>query len=115
NAHVQAAVATGSGVWSLAILAGIGVMMAVPPTVAQLDGAGRRHEIGAIVRQALWIALVLGVLLWLFVRHAEPVLDMIGVVPGLRHDVAAFLGATGWGAPALAGCCARRGVFEGLS
>src|SRR5699024_6199811 len=61
NAHVQAAVTTGASVWALAILAGIGTMLAVPPTVAQLDGAGRRHEIGAVIRQALWIAAVLGI------------------------------------------------------
>ncbi|HET7359991.1 MAG TPA: MATE family efflux transporter, partial [Rhodanobacteraceae bacterium] len=50
GAHVQAAVTTGAGIWSLAILVGIGTMMAVPPTVAQLDGAGRRHEAGAVFR-----------------------------------------------------------------
>ncbi|HET7299864.1 MAG TPA: MATE family efflux transporter [Oleiagrimonas sp.] len=115
SAHVQAAVATGAGVWVLAVLAGIGTMLAVPPTVAQLDGAGRRHEIGAIIRQALWIALVLGVLLCVMVRHAEPLLDLIGVVPELRHDVGDFLGAIGWAAPALVGYFALRGLSEGLS
>lgn len=115
NAHVQAAVATGAGVWSLAILAGIGTMMAVPPTVAQLDGAGRRDEIGAVFRQALWIALVLGIVLCLLVRRAEPLLDVIGVVPELRHDVGDFLGAIGWAAPALVGYFALRGLSEGLS
>lgn len=115
SAHVQGAVATGAGLWSLAILAGIGTMLALPPTVAQLDGADRRHEIGAVFRQALWIALVLGVVLWWCVRHAEPVLDAVGVVPDLRHDTAAFLGAIGWGAPALVGYFALRGLSEGLS
>ncbi len=115
NAHVQAAVATGAGVWSLAILAGIGTMMAVPPTVAQLDGAGRRREIGAIFRQALWIALVLGVALGVLVRHAEPLLDLVGVVPELRGDVGDFLRAIGWAAPALVGYFALRGLSEGLS
>lgn len=115
NAHVQAAVATGAGVWSLAILAGIGTMMAVPPTVAQLDGARRRDEIGAVFRQALWIALVLGIVLCLLVRRAEPLLDVIGVVPELRHDVGDFLGAIGWAAPALVGYFALRGLSEGLS
>src|SRR5699024_4033984 len=46
RAYVQAAVTTGASVWSLAIMAGIGTMLAVPPTVAQLDGAGRLHEVG---------------------------------------------------------------------
>lgn len=115
GAHTQAAVTTGAGVWSLAIITAIGTMMAVPPSVAQLDGAGRRHEVGALFRQALWIAAGLGVLLWLGVRSAAPLLDVIGVVPTLRVDVVAFLHAIGWGAPALAAFFALRGLSEGLS
>jgi len=115
DAHVQAAVTTGAGIWMLAILLGIGTMLAVPPSVAQLDGAGRRHEVGAMIRQALWIALLLGVVLGYAVRHAEFVMTLVGVVPSLRPDVAAFLRAIGWGAPALTVYFALRGLSEGLS
>ncbi|GAP65215.1 putative efflux protein, MATE family [Mizugakiibacter sediminis] len=115
GAHTQAAVTTGAGVWSLAIISAIGTMMAVAPSVAQLDGAGRRHEIGALFRQALWIAAGLGALLWLGVRSASPLLEVIGVVPTLRADVDAFLHAVSWGAPALAAYFALRGLSEGLS
>ena len=115
SAHVLGAVAVGASVWSLAIVSGIGMMMAVPPSVAQLDGAGRRAEIGAVFRQALWLALGLGVLLWFGVRHAAPLLDLIGVTPSLRHDTEAFLGAISWGAPALTCYFALRGLSEGLS
>ena len=60
NAHMLAAVAVGASIWSLALVCGIGVMMAVPPSVAQLDGAGRRLQIGPLFRQALWLALAAG-------------------------------------------------------
>ena len=63
-----AAVGVGSAVWSVVILVSIGVLMAVPPTVAQLNGAGRRGEIGAVFRQALWLALALGLGLFFVVR-----------------------------------------------
>jgi len=79
SAHVLGAVAVGASIWSLAIVSGIGMMMAVPPSVAQLDGAGRRHEVGAVFRQALWLALGMGVVLWFAVRHAAPLIDLIGV------------------------------------
>jgi MATE family multidrug resistance protein len=113
--HVLGAVAVGTSVWTLAIVSGIGVMMAVPPSVAQLDGAGRRADVGAVFRQALWLALVLGVLLWFAVRHAEPLVGAIGVTPSLRHDVGQFLHAISWGAPALTCYFALRGLSEGLS
>lgn len=115
GAHVLGAVAVGASVWALAIVTGIGVMMAVPPSVAQLDGARRRGEIGAVFRQALWLALGLGVLLWFAVRHAGPLLDVIGVAPSLRLDVERFLAAISWGAPALTCYFALRGLSEGLS
>lgn len=115
SAHVLGAVAVGAGVWSLAIVSGIGVMMAVPPSVSQLDGAARRHEVGAVFRQALWLALGLGVLLWFAVRHAEPLIRMIGVAPSLYRSVDEFLQAISWGAPALTCYFALRGLSEGLS
>ncbi|WP_049622198.1 MATE family efflux transporter [Frateuria defendens] len=115
NAHVQAAVTTGVSIWALALVSGLGMMMAVPPSVAQLDGAGRRREIGAVFVQALWLALALGAVLWFGVRHAAPLLDLIGVVPTLRDDVVRFLHAISWAAPALTCYFALRGLSEGLS
>ncbi|HEY9132283.1 MAG TPA: MATE family efflux transporter [Dyella sp.] len=115
GAHVLGAVAVGASIWSLAIVTGIGTMMSVPPSVSQLDGAGRRSEIGAVFRQALWLAASLGILLWFLVRHAEPLVGLIGVAPGLRHDVGEFLHAISWGAPALTCYFALRGLSEGLS
>jgi MATE family multidrug resistance protein len=115
SAHVLGAVAVGASIWSLAIVSGIGMMMAVPPSVAQLDGAGRRPEVGAVFRQALWLALGMGVLLWFAVRHAAPLIDLIGVTPSLRDEVQRFLLAISWGAPALTCYFALRGLSEGLS
>src|ERR1700754_5220863 len=56
DARTLGAVAIGTSVWSLALVAAIGVMLALPPSVAQLNGAGRHLEIGALFRQALWLA-----------------------------------------------------------
>ena len=115
STHVLGAVAVGTSVWSLAIVTGIGLMMAVPPSVSQLDGAGRRGEIGAIFRQALWLAAMVGIGLWFVVRHATPLFAWIGVTPDLRGDVDAFLHAISWAAPALTFYFTLRGLSEGLS
>ncbi len=115
SAHVLGAVAVGASIWSLAIVSGIGMMMAVPPSVAQLDGAGRRPEVGAVFRQAVWMALGMGALLWFAVRHAGPLIELIGVTPSLRDEVQRFLLAISWGAPALTCYFALRGLSEGLS
>ena len=115
SAHVQAAVTTAVSIWALALVTGLGMMMAVPPSVAQLDGAGRRHEVGAVFVQAMWLAWAMGIVLWFLVRHATPLLDWIGVVPTLREDVMHFLHAISWAAPAMTSYFAIRGLSEGLS
>ncbi|MDF4004920.1 MATE family efflux transporter [Luteibacter sahnii] len=115
GAHTQAAVVTGANIWVLAIVTGIGTMMAVPPTVAQLDGAGRRGEVGATFHQALYIAWGLGLLLGIGVWHASPLMAVFGVVESMRHDVTAFLHAIAFAAPALTTYFALRGLSEGLS
>lgn len=115
STHVLGAVAVGTNIWSLAIVTGIGLMMAVPPAVSQLDGAGRRYAVGAVFRQALWLALATGIGLWSAIRHASPLFAWIGVAPDLRDDVNAFLHAISWGAPALTCYFALRGLSEGLS
>src|ERR1043165_3911716 len=56
DAHTLGAVAVGTSVWSLAIVAAIGFMLALPPSVAQLSGAGERTPIGSLFRQGLWVA-----------------------------------------------------------
>jgi len=115
NAHTLAAVAVGTNVWVLGLVSAVGVIMALSPSVAQLDGAGRQREIGPLFRQALWLAAALSVLLWLGARHSGPLLNLIGVDPALTDDVQAFLHALSWGAPGLCGYFALRGLCEGSS
>jgi len=110
-----AAVAVGSAIWSVVILVLIGVLMAVPPFVAQLNGAGRRAEIAAIFRQALWLALALGIPLMLGVRHADWLLAAARIAPEVRPQALAFLDAIGWGAPALALYLCLRYLSEGVA
>jgi multidrug resistance protein, MATE family len=115
NAHTLAAVAVGTSVWSLAIVAAIGVMLALPPSVAQLAGAGDREKIGPLFRQALWMAMGLGVVLWFGASHGELLLTAIGVDSSIVEDTHRFLRAIAWGAPALTGYFALRGLSEGMS
>ncbi|MEO5626232.1 MAG: MATE family efflux transporter [Dokdonella sp.] len=115
DAHTLGAVAIGTSVWMLAVVVAIGVMMALPPSIAQLNGAGRRDAIGPLFRQALWLALALGVLLGLGMRiGGELLVAKIGVDPALVPDVNRFLHAIAFGAPALTVFFALRGLGEGF-
>lgn len=115
DAHTLGAVALGSNVWVLAIITIIGVMMALQPSVAQLRGAGREAEIGAVFRQALWLAVPLGIGLGFAAAFLGPLLfGLIGVDASLVADATSFMRAIAWGAPALSVFFALRGLTEGM-
>ena len=110
-----AAVGVGSAIWSVVILVSIGVLMAVPPTVSQLNGAGRRGEIGVVFRQALWLALAIGVVMVFVVRAGALALGPMGITPEARPEAESFLRAISWGAPGLALFFCLRNLSEGVA
>lgn len=113
---VLGAVAIGSSVWMVPLMAVQGLMFAVPASVAQLVGGGRRAEVGALFRQALYLAAAAGVLMLAGLRlGAGPLVGLLGVEPDLAPDVVAFIRAIALGAPALAVFMACRGLSDGLS
>lgn len=114
--EVLGAVAIGSGLWMLALMAMQGVSFAIPPIVAQLDGAGCRVEVGQVFRQALWLALAMGLAAFVAVRALTPsAIAIMAIDANMADDVRAFLEAIAWGAPALATFMACRGLSDGLS
>jgi MATE family multidrug resistance protein len=116
SAHTLAAVAVGANIWTLPLMVVVGVMMAMPPSVAQLDGAGRRGEVAGLLRQAVWLALGLGAVLQQLTWWGGPLLAVvIGVDPALEGGIAGFVRAVSWGLPALALFLACRGVTDGLA
>ena len=91
-------------------------MLALPPSVAQLAGAGERARIGALFRQALWLALGLGVCCSLRCGMlAACCLRRSASTASIVADTSKFLHAISWGAPALTAYFALRGFSEGLA
>ncbi|MGH8323286.1 MAG: MATE family efflux transporter, partial [Steroidobacteraceae bacterium] len=115
NAHTLGAVALGTSIWYLLTVIAMGVMASLSPSVAQLHGAGRHAAIAPLFRQALWLAVALGVLLGVGVHFGGALLvAKIGIDPGLVPDVIRFLHAIAFGAPALTVFLALRGLGEGI-
>lgn len=114
SALTLAAVAVGSAVWSLVMLTMIGVLMALPPSISHLVGANRRERVGPLFRQAAWLALALGIVLFWVARGSGWLLVAVGIAPEVQPGAVAFLRGIAWGAPALAlyFCC--RYLSEGL-
>lgn len=115
GAHVLGAVAVGASIWSFALIGLSGLMMAVPPIVAGLDGAGRRHEAVRVFYHTLVLALAAGLLAWAIIAWGGPILVAnLGLEPELARNVDAFLGPISFAAPAVGVYFATRGLSEGL-
>lgn len=55
-----AAIAVGVGLWIPVMLLFSGIMIATTPLVAEAKGARNTEQIPVIVRQSLWVAVILG-------------------------------------------------------
>lgn len=109
-----AAVSVGTALFWLPVMIPMGTLMAVPAAVSQLDGGGRRPEIGALFRQALWLAAGLGLLLFAFMTLATLALGPMGIAPEIRPGAEAFLRGIRWGVPALTMYLCMRYLCDGL-
>ncbi len=96
------AVGVGASIYIAVFVSAMGVLLALTPTVAQLYGAGRYLEIGEEVRQSAWLALFLGGIVIVVLRHPEPFLLLSKLTPAVEIKVRAYLDALSWSVlPAL--------------
>ena len=85
-----AAVAVASSIWLPVILFVQGMIMALTPIVAQLNGARRHHEIPAAVFQAIYLALLITIPALLILYFSPLLLQIMGVEPQLAEKTAGF-------------------------
>ncbi len=109
-----AAVGLGNSIWIPVYLLMSGTLLATTPKVAQRYGAGKFSEIGPLVRQALWLAVVVGILGGLLLLCAEPILHAMKVEPDLIVPSMGYLHGIAAGMPAIALYYVLRCFSDGL-
>ena len=95
-----AAIGVGSAIYISVFVAIIGMLLALPPMVAHLHGAGQHDAIGEEVRQSAWLTLGLMVIALLLLKNPQPLLALAHLQPALETKVIAYLDALAWGIPA---------------
>jgi len=116
SATDMAAVAVGTSIWLPAILFGHGLLLALTPTVAQLNGSGRRERIAEQVRQAYWLAFFVAILIMVLLWNAGYVIRaMHDIDEQLALKAGGYLHALLWGAPGYLFFQVMRNQCEGLS
>lgn len=116
SATDMAAVAVGTSIWLPTILFGHGLILALTPVIAQLNGSGRRDRIAFQVRQGFWLALAVSMLIMFLLYHSGVVIGrMHHVDPALAQKAVAYLHFLLYGAPGYLFFQVLRGQCEGLS
>lgn len=109
-----AAVALGNSIWVPMLLLMGGILLATTAKVSRKVGAGTYALIGPLVRQALWLALGIGLLAALLLLSARPLLLIMQVEAALADTAMGYLQAVALGFPALALYQVLRGFSDGL-
>lgn len=109
-----AGVAVGGSLWIPVSLFLYGILLAITPLVAQLQGSGATDEAGPLVRRGMLVALPMVIVAMLLLRHADMVFSMMEVVPEVSSIASRYLSAIAWGLPAAAVFFILRNMSEGL-
>ncbi|WP_312282095.1 MdtK family multidrug efflux MATE transporter [Pseudescherichia sp.] len=116
SATDMAAVAIGTSIWLPAILFGHGLLLALTPIIAQLNGSGRRDRIAEQVRQGFWLAGFVSVLIMIVLWNAGHIIHaMHNIDPELADKAARYLRALLCGTPGYLFFQVARNQCEGLA
>jgi MATE family multidrug resistance protein len=99
--------------WPVMITLG-GVLQSVTPSVAQLRGAGNVDRIAHVIRQALWLALGGGAVLFVVLQFSRYAYEFIGVDPAGIPIAVTYLQGLLWGLPPVLGYFVLRYLCEGM-
>ena len=108
SAQDLAGVSLGVSIWFIAIVTLMGAMLAVNPIVSQHVGARAFARIAPLVRQALWSALLIGLLATVTINLAALVFGQLAIEPSVRVLARDFILVTSFALPAF---CAFRVLY----
>ena len=114
NATDLAAIAIGYNIWLPIYLFFIGVMLGATTLIAQDFGAGRIQRIRKSLPQALWLALVMGLIAGPLCFFTDPLLALLDLDDSTHAKSLAYLQATAFGLPAAAIFQALRCHTQGI-
>ena len=109
----------GGGLASLVFFALVniiaGIMMGVSPLIAEAYGAGNKKRIEDLVRQGLWLSLLLSIPITIAIAHFDSIMLRLGQPEAIATLANIYLDIILWGFFPAVGFAMLRGVVSGLS
>ncbi|QLB13211.1 MATE family multidrug resistance protein [Bisgaardia hudsonensis] len=115
SAADMAAIAVGASIWLPLVLFGLGLLLALPPTISYLNGSGKRDQIAHQVRQGIWIVLGSCVPLGLILYHSDLIIQFMGMEKKLAKITIDYLHCMLWGLPGYLLMINFRCLSDGLA
>ena len=115
SATDMAAVSVAASIWLPSILFGVGLIMALVPIIAQLNGSHKRDAIPFQVQHALWLAGLVSIPIMIILYNAGSLIHFMDVEPNLAIKTIGYLHAVLWAVPAFLGFQVLKSFAEGLS
>lgn len=110
-----AALAIGGSAYITVFVGLMGVVLAVGPITGQVFGAGRLHDAGRQLHQAIWLALGLSVIGCVLLAFPDPFLAIAQASPAVEAKVRGYLGALAFALPTALLFTAFRGFNVAVS
>lgn len=115
SATDMAAVAIATSIWNPAILFGIGLLLALVPVIAQLNGASRQEKIPFEIQQGFYLACFVAVPIILILTQTQYILDKMDIEPLMAEKANGYLFAMVFAVPAFLFFQTLRSLADGLS
>ncbi|ENM3881074.1 sodium-coupled multidrug efflux MATE transporter VcmA [Vibrio cholerae] len=111
----MAAVSIAASIWLPSILFGVGLLMALVPVVAQLNGAGRQHKIPFEVHQGLILALLVSIPIIAVLFQTQFIIRFMDVEEAMATKTVGYMHAVIFAVPAYLLFQALRSFTDGMS
>lgn len=115
GSQIIAAGALGAATFYLLINIGSAILSAVSPLAAEAYGAGSIEPVGRVVRQGLWLSLILAIPVTLLIWHSGTLLHLLGQAPENVALAQTYLNAIAWGYLPGLGFAVLRSFVSALS
>lgn len=115
SASDMAAISIGASIWLPLLLFGHGLLLALPPVIAYLNGSGQSDRIAHQVKQGILIALIISIPLTLLIYNSNILLNLREMEAHLRHISAQYLQAIAYGVVAYLIMITFRGLNDGMA